>query len=246
MMKTKLISTLLILMIMATISQSQVKTGIDVIRLMKEKYDNSYIQNFTFSQHVVQYKGDSIINKTIWHEAYRSPNQLILKFDTYDSGNGYIFKDDNIYVMKNNKVESKQRDIHDLLVLGFDVYNQPVQVTVDKLTEKGYDLNKVYETELNGKVVYCVGAESKKDASNCFYIDKEHLLFVKMINHTHSRYDKAVFENFRLVKGTYLATKVVFIANGKPIMTEEYFDMDFPEKLDPKIFDPENFEHASW
>jgi len=246
MMKAKFISTLLILMIMATISQSQVKTGIDVIRLMKEKYNNSYIQNFTFSQHVVQYKGDSVINKTIWHEAYSSPNQLILKFDTYDSGNGYIFKDDNIYVMKNNKVESKQKDIHDLLVLGFDVYNQPVQVTVDKLTDKGYDLNKVYETEFNGKTVFCVGAEDEKDTSNCFYIEQEHLLFVKMINHTHPRYDEAIFENFKMVQGVYLATKVIFIANNKTIMTEEYFNMDFPEALDAKIFDPDNFEEARW
>ncbi|PLX15045.1 MAG: hypothetical protein C0597_09300, partial [Marinilabiliales bacterium] len=226
---------------------SQVKTGIYVITLMKEKYNNSYIQNFTFSQHVVQYKGDSVINKTIWHEAYSSVNQLILKFDTYDSGNGYIFKNDMIYVMKNNKVESEQRDIHDLLVLGFDVYNQPVQVTVDKLTEKAYDMSKAYETELNGKAVYCVGAESDDDnTGNRFYIDKEHLLFVKMINHSHSRYDEAIFDEFKTVKGKYLATKVIFIVDGKPIMTEEYFDMDFPETLDTTIFDPENFEHARW
>lgn len=245
-MKTKFIITFLILMIMATISQSQVKTGTDVIRLMKEKYNNSYIQNFTFSQHVVQYEGDSVINKTIWHEAYSSPNQLILKFDAYDSGNGYIFKNDHIYVMKNNQVESQQKDIHDLLVLGFDVYNQPVQVTIDKLTEKGYDLNKVYETELNGKAVYCVGAENNNDECTRFYIDQEHLLFVKMINPNHPRYREAIFDQFKMVKGKYLATKVIFIANGKPIMTEEYFDMDFPEKLETKIFDPENFKHASW
>ncbi|PLX10392.1 MAG: hypothetical protein C0597_16815, partial [Marinilabiliales bacterium] len=62
-MKIKFTLTLFIVVIMASISQSQVKSGVDVIRLMKEKYNNSYIQNFTFSQHVVQYKGDSVINK---------------------------------------------------------------------------------------------------------------------------------------------------------------------------------------
>jgi len=29
-------------------------------------------------------------------------------------------------------------------------------------------------------------------------------------------------------------------------MTEEYFDMDFPEALDPQIFDYKLFKEAKW
>lgn len=245
-MKIKFAIILLVFTNMSLMSNSQVRTGTDVIRLMKDKYNNSYIRNFTFSQQVIQYDGDSITHKTIWHEAYSSPNQLIIKFDNYNSGNGYVFNNDSIYIMKNNQVESKYRDIHDLLVLGFDVYTQPVQITIDKLTEKGYDLDKVHETNLLGKDVYCVGTENEKGESNRFYIDKEHLLFIKMINYNHSRYNEAIFDNFKMVNGKYIATKVIFLNNGEPIMIEEYFDMDFPETLDNGIFDPKNFKDAHW
>ena len=67
-----------------------------------------------------------------------------------------------------------------------------------------------------------------------------------MINNNHSRYNEAMFDNFKMVKGKYIATKVIFLNNGKPIMIEEYFDMDFPETLDSRIFDPKNFKDAYW
>ncbi len=67
-----------------------------------------------------------------------------------------------------------------------------------------------------------------------------------MINYNHSRYNEAMFDNFKMVKGKYIATKVIFLNNGKPIMIEEYFDMDFPETLDSSIFDPKNFKDARW
>ncbi|WP_157493768.1 hypothetical protein [Draconibacterium sediminis] len=245
-MKTVSTIILLICISMLSFGEKPVRTGEDVIVLMKEKYAESFVRNLTFSQYVFEYQNGSVVNKTVWHEAYRSPNQLIIKFDSFDSGDGYVFRNDSIYIINNNQVQNKIEDIHDLMVLGFDVYVQPVKLTIDKLTKKGYDISRLYETSLNGKSVYCVGASDDNDDSPRFYVDKERLVFIKMINNNHGRYDEAIFDNYRMINGKYIATEVVFFKNGNPIMKEEYFDIAFPQKLKAKIFDPNYFKGASW
>ncbi len=122
---------------------------------MKKGYNNSYLKNFTFSQYISGYENDSVINKTVWHEAYSFPNKIVIKIESFASGNGYIFHTDSVFIMKNNIVVKQYVDIHDLLVLGFDIYEQDFKVTYDKLTEKGYDLSKVCETKINGRDAYC-------------------------------------------------------------------------------------------
>ena len=245
-MKTGFTITLFICISMLTFSEKPVRTGEDVIALMKAKYADSFVRNLTFSQYVFEYKDDSVSNKTVWHEAYRSPNRLIIKFDNFNSGNGYVFRNDSIYIMGNNQIQDKLEYVHDLLVLGFDVYVQPVKLTIDKLTKKGYDISRFYETSLNGKAVYCVGASDDNDDSPRFFVDKERLVFIKMINNNHGRYDEAIFDNYRMINGKYIATEVVFFKNRHPIMKEEYFDIAFPQKLKAKIFDPNYFKEASW
>jgi len=224
----------------------KIESGSDVIHLMKDSYNNSYLKNFTFSQYITEYKNDTVINKTIWHEAYSCPNKLVIKIDSFNSGNGYIFNQDTFFIMKNNMVDKKHRDIHDLLLLGFDIYAQPFQTSFEKLTEKGYDLSKVCETKINGREAYCIGVNNITDKENNFYIDKENLCFIKMVSYTHSRYNEAIFADYKIVKGKYIATKVLFYNKSQLIMSEEYFNMDFPEFLDSRIFNAEYFKEAIW
>jgi len=245
-MNFKLGLILLILAVMMSSCETKIESGSDVIYLMKREFNNTYLKHFTFSQYISEYENDSLVNKTIWHEAYSFPNQIVIKCDSLNSGKGYIFKQDTLYVIEHNTLTQKLRDIHDLLVLGFDIYEQPFQITYDKLTEKGYDLSKVCDAKIEGRAAYCVGVEKESDPQNKFYIDKEHLCFVKMISSTHSRYDEAVFADYKMVKGNYIATKVMFYDKGKLIMTEEYFDMDFPDALDSQIFDYKLFKEAKW
>lgn len=245
-MKMKPSYWIIALVFLISSCSTKIESGVDVIKLMKEKYNNEYLQNFTFSQYVVEFKDDSIEHKTVWHEAYTFPNQLVIKFDSLDSGKGYIFKNDTVYIMQNNKVAKKYKNVHDLLILGFDIYGEPVQTCIEKLTENGYDLSKVCEAKLNGKSAYCVGVSEESEQKNKFYIDKENLYFLKMVSFSHDRYGAAEFANYKNFNGKPIATKVLFYNNEKLIMTEDYFNLKFPEELDSKIYDPEYFEEAKW
>lgn len=244
-MKTRFTLLLASIILMASCT-SKVENGQDVIRLMKEKYNNTYLENFTFSQHVKEYENDSVTLKTIWHEAYSYPGNLIIKMDSFNSGSGYVFNQDTLYVLNNNHVDFKMENINDLVVLGFDVYPDPIEKTVKRLTKQGYDFSKVFETTVNNRPVYCVGASNENENTNRFYIDKENLYFIKYIKNTDHGISEVEFTDYEKVGDQLLATKVIFLNNGNLVMTEEYYDIKLPESIDSKIFDPNYFEEAIW
>lgn len=216
-------------------------TGFDVVSEMKTKYNNSWYKNFTFSQKVNRYKNDTIFYKGVWHEAYSFPNRLLIKYDSINSGDGLLFCNDTMYVFKNNVVSFKSRRIHDLIVLGLDIYENPEEVTYSKLKELGYDLSKMCETEIEGKMAYCVGVNKPDEENNKFFIDKESLVFLKSIKYRKGDVYETIFSDYKMIDNKYVATKVLFYKNNKLTMDEEYFDIRFPEDINPEIYNPLKF-----
>ena len=242
----RILLLVLVIMNICVLAQSKPESGTDVIRMMKEKFNNKYLENFTFAQYIKEYKDGELTNETVWHEAYSFPNHLIIKFDSFESGNGYIFKNDSIYVMNENKISFSGDYLHYLIILGFEVYEDSLESTVSKLTENGYDMSKVYESELKGRPVYVVGTENDNKNRNRFYIDRETLCFLKTIRYNEELEVSMEFTDYKMIKGKYIATKVLFYEGGKLVMTEEYFNMNFPNSIDHSIFNPKNFEKSRW
>jgi len=237
---------LVFLTISISSSCDKVESGSDVIQLMKNKYNNSYLTNFTFSQDVYEYENDSITNKTVWHEAYSYPHQLIIKADSFEGGSGYIYNWDSLYIMNDNKVDTRMKKLNYLIVMSFDVYEQPVDKTMQMLTEMGYDANKFFETTLDGREVYCIGAENETDSLHKFYIDKENLNLVKNVKHYESGVWETVMADYKVIDGYNIATTVSFYFNGNLSMKEEYYNIKFPEKINSQIFDYRFFKEAQW
>lgn len=67
------------------------------------------------------------------------------------------------------------------MVLGFDVYVQPVAETVRKLRLLKFDLAKLHEITWEGRPSYVVGATAADSTSPQFWIDKERLYFVRSL-----------------------------------------------------------------
>ncbi|MDX9694510.1 MAG: hypothetical protein RBT49_01855 [Bacteroidales bacterium] len=226
--------------------QKEPKSGFEVIEIMKAKYNNTFYTNFTFAQHVNKYENDSITSKEIWHEAYSFPNKLLIKFEGFDTGNGIIFRNDSLYLFKDNLLVTGYKRLHDLIVLGLDIYELPTEEIYSKIKELDYDLNKICSASINGRPMYCIGVSNENEQANKFYIDKEFLYFVKNTKYQKGDINETVFSNYQNIDGKLVATKILFYKNGKLIMDEEYYDIKFPKNLDLSIFEPSNFVNVIW
>jgi outer membrane lipoprotein-sorting protein len=161
-------------------SQAQdVHTGEDVLRAMHERYASSWYQTVTFVQKSTTYKEDGTSSAETWYEAAFIPGKLRIDIGPAANGNGYIFSDGNITIVKNNKVQNTRHDVNMLLVLGFDVYRQSPGTTAKVAKDEGYDLSKVHEDIWDGKPAYVVGADKGDLKSKQFWVMKDSLLFVR-------------------------------------------------------------------
>lgn len=230
------------------IARGQTPSGNAVIQQMHERYQNSWYDYLTFKQETIYYKDGEADRSQWWYEALGVPGQLVIKFDSLDSGTGIIFRQDSQYVFQKNKLVQQGPRVHDLLVLGFDVYGEPPVKTIEKLEGRGFDLTKTYETEWQGRPVYVVGASGENDTSNQFWIDKEHLYFVRLlrVNAGDGTVQEVQFNNYERVGGGWVAPIVLFFNNDELALKEVYSKIEAPENLDASIFDLENFQQARW
>ena len=95
--------------------------------------------------------------------------------------NGVVLADGVLTAFQKGKVSVTRPLVHLLLVLGFDVYRQSPEVTINELQQKGFDLTKLFEDTWEGQAVYVIGAVKEDLKSKQLWVDKKKLLFVRLI-----------------------------------------------------------------
>jgi outer membrane lipoprotein-sorting protein len=243
--RTALATALAALALFTTGPAAQTRTGQDVIRAMHDKYAGAWYPTVTFVQKVVWTDGRPAQD---WWEALKIPARLRIDVGPVDAPpRTIIFRDEMRYVFEKGKLTSSTRGPNLLLVLGFDVYGQPPERTVKLLEAEGFDLSKVHEDAWEGKPVWVVGAAAGDLASNQFWIEKERLLFVRLIdkNRAGDLSDIRFTEYEPLGRG-WLGTVVVFLTNGKETFREVYRDWKINPDVSESLFDVETWKPPSW
>lgn len=240
----------LFLLIAATVTTTtaKIKTGEDLIRAMHKKYDGKWYKTLTFVQKNTAYKKDGTTENSTWYEAMNAPGRLRIDFAPLDKGDGAIYADNMQYSFKDGKLADTRPLVHSLLVLGFDVYLQPVETTVQQLKDLKFDLSVLHEDKWEGKDVYVVGAKQGDAKSSQFWIDKKSLLFVRMVESVGKNKDhlqEVQFNKYQKVEsGGWVAAEVVFMIDGKRNWLEEYTDIQTNVPLDKNLFDPQSWMNA--
>ncbi len=220
--------------------------GHDIIKKMHKKYHGKWYHSLTFTQKTEKFQNDQALPVETWYEALELPGKLTIKFNSKDSGDGIIFAKDSAFFFRKGQNVSARPSVHPLILLGFDVYFHTPENTISKLKNLGYDLSKFYEKSYKGRNVYVVGATSKDDKSNQFWIDKEHLYFVKSINYRGSFTSEIEFMEYQKLKDGWIAPKVVFKQNGKITMIETYRDILTDIPIAKEVFNPKKFSSIRW
>ncbi|HOZ13509.1 MAG TPA: hypothetical protein PK784_01870 [Tenuifilaceae bacterium] len=219
------------------------KNGKELIEMMHQKHSQNFYQTLCFSQKVFHYNNDTLISEDIWHEAYKSPGRLILKFTDWNSGNGMIFSNDSLYVFDKGVLAKKIERLHDLIILGLDINNQDPEKTIKQVKRMGYDLTLINEVSLNGNFAWIVGDSTKL----CFWVDAKSLLFLKMRRVTDSTFREVEFSKYDAIQGLAVATQIKFYnAPNKVEMIEEYFNVRVNCNVDDSIFYPFKFSSSKW
>ena len=241
---TYLLASFLVLLYAYT-SNAQTDTltsGEGLIRMMYSKHKPNWYQHITFKQEMFRYKNDSLITNEIWLVAYSAPTKLHIRYSDFDSGRGWLIVNDSIHSYSHNKLIGKRPRIHELMILGFDIYNVDPEVMIPKLVSIKFDLSLFSSTVKNGKQVYQIGDPEKQ----CFWVEKGSMLFYGMRKVGESGVKETFFEGYKLFYEKPVATQIQNYENGKLVLFEKYFDIRLPSNLPEEFFDPANFTSTRW
>lgn len=222
-----------------------ITNGKELIDAMHTKYANGkWYKYFTFSQNMEYYRNDSIIKKDIWHEAASLPGKLLIKFKEKNAKNGVLFENNMVHSYTENKDPISLPMVHDLLLVGLDVYFLKPEVTCHLLDSLGYNLSKIRDDVFEGRKVYVVGADKGDLESRQFWIDAERLYMHRIIYKKKKQVNEVVFADYVQKKKYWVAPTIIFKVNGKLNLIEKYEDIKFPKSLNPDLFDPKKFNEV--
>jgi hypothetical protein len=129
------------------------------------------------------------------------------------------------------------------------VYGQPVDKTVQQLKDLHIDMATMHEESLDGRPAYVVGAKQGDLKTVQFWIDKERLYFVRLLEPGQKNPDVVQdirFDDYKQVDGGgWVAEHVSIQVEGKVVFEEKYSDVKVNIPVSEKIFDPANFTTTS-
>jgi hypothetical protein len=240
-MKRMLIALTLLIIISSCAQKPE--NGYKLIEMMYSANKPNWYETLCFSQEVIHYRNDTVTATEVWHEAYQSPGNLIIKFNDWNSGTGLLFINDSIYSFRNGTLESVQYRIHDLVVLGLDINNIPPETTAARAAKCGYNLDLIMEGQCMGRDAWIVGDTT----GTCFWVDRESLLFLKMKRRSGENSREVEFAGYENINGYKVATEIRFYDNkGVLNMIEKYFNITPGCKVSSTIYRPSEFNNARW
>ena len=226
-----------------------VNSGESLVKEMHARYAASWYPSVTFTQKSTTYNPDGTTKVETWYEAALLPGKLRIDIGPPSAGNGYLLVDGNVTVFKDGQVKANIPQVNMLLVLGFDVYKQAPEATLAIARKEGFDAGKFHEDTWEGKPVYVFGAEKGDLKSKQFWVEKDRMLFVRLLEPDRNDPNKTQdirFADYRKLGGGWIAALVEVYADGKKVFSEEYTEINGDAKLDPAVFDPRQFTSAHW
>ena len=221
--------------------------GEALIRAMEKRYRGKWYRTLTFVQTTTMTQPSP--RTEIWYEALRFPGMLRIDIAPVDSGNTLLFRGDSLYHFQRGSQVAGRPLVHPLMVLGFDVYFDPPETTIGKLKGLGFDLSRIREATWQGRPTYVVGAAAGDSTTGQFWIDRERLVFVRMVQAApdgSGRILETQFNRYQPLGRGWISVEVVFNVNGELATKEEYAEVKGDAELPADLFEPGEYAKAEW
>ena len=218
-----------------------ISTAQQLITAMHDRYVGKWYPTLAFVQKNTRYLADGRTDTSTWTEALSLPGKLRIDVEPRANGNGNIYRNDTVYVFNNGRLVRQARAPHPLLWLGFDVYFLPAERTIAALREIGFDLTRMHEATWQDRPVYVVGAAAGDVHTRQFWIDRERLIFVRMLEPSRRDTTKTAeirFNRYYAVGDAWLSPEVEFLIDGARDFLEQYTEIKTGMPVDESVFDP--------
>jgi len=231
------------------LSVIQITTPRELLTAMRARYDGKWYRTLTFLQNNTEHHPDGTIEHSTWREWLQAPGKLRIEFQPADSRNGVLFANDSIFPFRHDSLLSSRVFVHPLLVLGFDVYMQPVERTIAQLRQapRVFDLSVLSEGSWQGRPVWIVGAKAGDLHTRQFWVDKERLVFVRMLEPTPRDTAKTAdtrFNKYAPMGGGWVSAEVEFLVDGQQQFLEQYEQIQTNVALPATLWDPRQWKAA--
>ena len=219
-----------------------------LINVMHDHYAATWYHTLTFEQESITHKPDGTKSTELWQEAMLSPGRL--RIDMGDPGPAKVLCSStgaSTCIATESLSEELDR-LNPLLVLGFDVYRQPGRNHHGAVKSSSFRYLGHARTGMEWTMFFVVGAKPGDLHSAQFWIDKEHLYFVRMLQPDEKDSTKTQefrFDEYRQVQGGgWLAEHVSMYSDGKLVFEEKYSKVRINPGLSKDLFDPQRFSVA--
>lgn len=216
----------------------------ELIATMYNAYKADWYRTITFTQQTEFFQNGIKQREETWYEAMDMTSAaLVIKFNSMESGNGMIFRNDSLLTYADDSLKSKSLKIHELIVLGFSVYTIPPDSTLAKLETAGFDLTFFITDNYDSRPHYIVGDPEKAQ----FWIDANTLLFTKMKKkHSNNKVSEIEFKGYQKLGKGWIETEVIFSLNGQITMREIYKNIKSPKSLPAGFYSQTKFSKITW
>ena len=234
---------LLLLGVLTGTPQNPITTPRELLAAMRARYDGKWYRTLTFVQNNTERHPDGTVERSVWREWLQAPGKLRIEFQPVDSGNGVLFANDSIYPFRHDSLGTARPFVHPLLVLGFDVYMQPVERTMAQLQQapRVFDLSVLSEGTWQGRPVWIVGTKRQ------FWVDKERLVFVRMLEPTPRdsvKTSETRFNKYQALAGGWVSPEVEFLVDGQQQFLEEYTQIQANVAMPAAFWDARQWKAA--
>jgi len=225
------------------LSVIQITTPRELLTTMHARYEGKWYRTLTFLQRNTEHHPDGTVEHSTWREWLQAPGKLRIEFQPVDSGNGVLFANDSIYPFRHDSLGTARPFVHPLLVLGFDVYMQPVERTMAQLQQapRVFDLSVLSEGTWQGRPVWIVGTKRQ------FWVDKERLVFVRMLEPTPRdsvKTSETRFNKYQALAGGWVSPEVEFLVDGQQQFLEEYTQIQANVAMPAAFWDARQWKAA--